>query len=144
MDAPSIVSLSEQLTATLSRFATDSHTPSRSDLAKLNVLASTMHQLILCDARNAADAATQARLQLDLLRSEINSELVDREANAARIVERQQFLFQRSSALIGQSSAADRACASALYVEAALASLCPHVNTPMSGCTVLESQNGGR
>lgn len=100
----------------------------------LHAIATDLHTTTLADARCAAESAARARSQLDILRTEINSELVDREANAARIAERQQFLFQRASALPGQLGAAERAVASATYVEAALVALCPHVNTPMTGC----------
>lgn len=106
-------------------------------IAELRAIATDLHTTALADARRSADAASHARVQLDILRTEINSELVDREANAARIAERQQFLFQRASALPGQLTAAERAVASATYVEAALVALCPHVHVPMSGCAHL-------
>jgi hypothetical protein len=141
MGEAAVLSLSKQLVATLARLTETSPTPNGIDLSELQTIANTLLETALYNARHAADAAAQSRIALDLLRSEVNSELVDREANAARIAERQQFLFQRASALPGQASAAERACASAAYVEAALVSLCPHVNLPMAGCATLEAQS---
>ena len=73
----------------------------------------------------------------DLLLQEVHAEQVDREANISRIAERQRFLFERQTAQSGQATAADRAVASASYVEAALASLCPHVTQTSPGCSQL-------
>jgi hypothetical protein len=67
----------------------------------------------------------RSRTERDILRNELRSDGVDREANAARVAERQRILFERSSAQAGALSAYDRASSSASYVEAALASLCP-------------------
>ena len=103
-------------------------------LAELHATATQLVKLATDDARRTALATSKHRAELDLLRMEINNELVDREANAARIAERQLFLYQRGAALPGQATAAERAVASASYVETALVSLCPHVNVPMTGC----------
>ena len=81
------------------------------------------------------------RAELDAMRSEIHAELVDREANTARVAERQRFLFERTSAQPGQLSAYDRASASAAYVEAALVALCPHSSTHSAGCDELAAAN---
>ena len=137
METPSLLQLTEKLHTTLSRLAAT--LPETDTLRELQHIADSLHAHALCDARQAADAAAQTRVQMDILRLEINSELVDRDANAARIAERQQFLFQRASALPGQATAAERAVASAAYVETALVSLCPHVGMPMAGCAVLDA-----
>ena len=88
-------------------------------------------------------AATHARhtSELDALRSEVHHELVDREANAARVCDRQRFLFERSASLPGQSNAGDRAAASAAFVEAALIALCPHNTTQLSGSDQLAAMH---
>lgn len=125
MEARSVLQLSQQLIDAL-----DNYTPT----LDLRSIAAALHEAALFDARRATELKARARTQLDMLRTEINDELVDREANAARIAERQQFLFQRASAVPGQLGAAERAVASATYVESALVALCPHVNHPMPGC----------
>lgn len=87
--------------------------------------------------RELHDYKTRARAEKDVLRAEVHGELVDREANAARVAERQRFLFERSAAQMGQSSAGDRAAASAAFVEAALVTLCPHPQQMSAGCEQL-------
>jgi hypothetical protein len=63
---------------------------------------------------------------------------VDREANAARVSDRQRFLFERAAAQAGQAAASERAAQSAFFVESALVSLCPHHPCPpASGCVQL-------
>ena len=83
----------------------------------------------------------RARAEVDILRSELHGELVDREANAARVNERQRYLFERHEALAGQTTAHQRAQASAAYLEAALVSLDVHTNTPGHGCELLYEES---
>jgi hypothetical protein len=98
----------------------DIHTALTSALHDINTLQRTLEHM-----------KTRHTIESDLLRAEVHSELVDREANAARVADRQRFLWERSVALPGQAAAGDRAAASAAYVEAALSALCPH-STPRS------------
>ena len=88
-------------------------------------------------ARRESSDKARATAELDAMRSEMHAELVDREANAARVADRQRFLFERSTAQLGQCAAADRATQSAAFVEAALVSLCPHTVPPSPGCAQL-------
>ena len=92
-----------------------------------------IHQVM----RESAMVKVRARAEQDTLRAEIHSELIDVAANAARVADRQRALFERHQALSGQLSAHDRAAASASYVEAALAALCPNGHTRSSGCDQL-------
>ena len=91
--------------------------------------------------RDAAAAHTRHTAEKDVLKAELHCEAVDREANAARVAERQRFLFERAVALPGQSDASERASASAAFVEAALASLCPHGLPPAAGCEALTAHD---
>lgn len=102
----------------------------RKDLDKL-------HTLVQTEARQTELERARCLLEKDAMRAEIHAEQVDREANAARVSERQRFLFERQEAQQGQSSAAERAVASASYVEAALTSLCPHANQLSPGTVQL-------
>ena len=106
-------------------------------LKTLNRLFSEQDKALKGLKRTLDDQSKRHVIELDSLRSEIHCELVDREANAARIIERQRFLFERSVAQPGQLHGHDRAAASAAYVEAALSALCPHTITPSSGCDAL-------
>lgn len=104
---------------------------------KLQALDDTL-QLI---KREMAAAHTRHTAEKDVLKAELHCEAVDREANAARVAERQRFLFERAVALPGQSEASERASASAAFVEAALASLCPHDLLPAAGCEALAAHD---
>ena len=108
-------------------------------LRTLNKLFSEQDCALKKARRELADEKSRHVAELDTLRSEVHCELVDREANAARITERQRFLFERTCAQPGQSAANDRAFASAAYVEAAMVALCPHPAPPSSGCDQLAS-----
>jgi len=94
---------------------------------------STIHRL----DRELAQLKVQARVEKDVLRAEMHSELIDVAANAARVAERQSVLFERAQALNGSASACDRAGASASFVESALHSLCPHNYSRSPGCDQL-------
>ena len=87
--------------------------------------------------RELVVARHRARAEVDVLRSELHGELVDREANAVRVNERQRVLFERQEALAGQSSAHERAQASAAYLEAALVSLDVNAHSVGLGCEAL-------
>lgn len=123
------------LAQTLDNPYTDA-TPSLAQ-AKLKDLDNTL-QLI---KREVAIAHARHTAEKDVLKAELHCEAVDREANAARVAERQRFLFERAVALPGQGDASERASASAAYVEAALASLCPHTLPPAAGCEALAAHD---
>lgn len=106
-------------------------------LKTLNRLFSQQDQAFKGLKRTLDDQKNRHIIEMDSLRSELHGELVDREANAARIVERQRLLFERSVAQPGQLHGHDRATASAAYVEAALVALCPYTVPPLSGCDTL-------
>lgn len=83
------------------------------------------------------DIKVRSGVERSLASSEMRADLIDREANAARREERQRVLFERAHSQSGQDSN-ERALTSARYVEAALASLCPHFpNRPNGGCDLL-------
>tara|TARA_X000001036_G_scaffold37793_1_gene30603 strand:- start:3268 stop:3705 length:438 start_codon:yes stop_codon:yes gene_type:complete len=86
--------------------------------------------------RQAAADRQRALNEKDIMRNEMHVDVVDREANAARIAERQRFLFERSSANQQRSSSFEYAPASASYVEAALVALCTHTHAPSRGSQI--------
>ena len=97
------------------------------------------------------EAKFRKKIDNSIAHAEMRSDLIDREANAARREERQRILFERAHiAAMEQGSKSmqlqnapcvesyERSLASSRYVEAALASLCPHYpNRPNGGCLVL-------
>ena len=108
-------------------------------LKTLNRLFSEQKQELTQTKRTLHFEKLRATVERDALRAEVHAELVDREANAARVAERQRFLFERSAALPGQLSASERAGASAAFVEAALVALCPQTAVTSSGCEQLSA-----
>lgn len=91
-------------------------------------------------ARQLDDERARHELELKTIRREIHDELIDREANAARIIDRQRALFERSG-LDGQLSAHERAIASANFVESAIAALCPNPPPHSSDCEVVRANS---
>ena len=114
--------------------------PDDADLDELLRLARQSERVVSALKRELLARKEEALIERDVLRAEIRADLVDREANAARVAERQRILFERSCALPGQLSSHDRAAASANYVETALASLCPNHGRLSSGCERLYGQ----
>ena len=89
--------------------------------------------------RQYEDVQARMRVERDILSIEMHNELVDREANAARVAERQRGMFERASALKGQLDAFDKANQSAACVESAVANLCPLASVTHSlGCRRLD------
>ena len=111
------------------------------DTASVQSSMRRLTKLFQSAARQKSVEKARSVAQLDTLRAEMHTELVDREANAARVAERQRFLFERHAAQHGQASAADRAGQSAAFVEAALVSLCPHATTHSPGCAQLATED---
>jgi hypothetical protein len=111
--------------------------PTDETLVSLRQDLQQLHLLVQAEARQSAEERARFLVEKDVMREEMHAEHVDREANAARVAERQRFLFERSVAQPGQASAAERASASASFVEAALASLCPHVAQKSPGMAQL-------
>ncbi len=102
----------------------------------------------LCKTANAAiakqrghirEARARSRVERDILQMEVRADLVDREANAARVMEKQRFLFERSHARQGIGIAHDNASASVAFVEAALVGLDARLPLAHAGTTRLEA-----
>jgi hypothetical protein len=107
------------------------------DYKQLKRQAKLANAVLVSVQRRHADEIVAARVERDALRAEMHGELVDREANGARVSDRQRVLFERATALPGQSAAQEKAQASASFVEAAISSLCPHAGARSAGCDLL-------
>lgn len=81
--------------------------------------------------RTHAEAAIQARTRESMLREAMRDELIDREANAARVLERQRTLFDRRQD--NSLSTYDHAITAAAQIDAALAGLTPPAVTRCVG-----------
>jgi len=135
----SALSLTKELHERLATGQDISNNELQRHLRSLNKLFSEQERALKRARRDFEAQTLRHTTELDALRSEVHCELVDREANAARISERQRFLFERPTAQAGQAAANERASASAAYVEAALVALCPHSNPRSSGCDQISS-----
>ena len=134
MDAKEGLSLTKNLFEAADTAINDSESL---DPTSVRSAAKRLNKLLQSLARQQCIEKARATAELDTLRAEMHAELVDREANGARVAERQRFLFERHAAQNGQASAADRAAQSAAFVEAALVSLCPHTTPHSPGCAQL-------
>lgn len=129
--------LCEKIHTTAENPTSESMCALKDDLQKLYIL-------VQQSTRETCAERSRFLIEKDLLTVEMHADQVDREANAARVAERQRFLFERHAALTGQSASLEKATASAAYVEAALSSLCPYVNQKSPGSDQLaEAAKGG-
>jgi bacterioferritin (cytochrome b1) len=111
--------------------------PNAQIMASLRMDLERLRVLVQAQVRQSTFQQMRHRVERDILVCESQSDQVDREANSARIADRQRFLFERQQAQSGQAAAAERAAASAAYVESALCSLCPYVTQTSSGSAQL-------
>ena len=97
---------------------------------------------ILRAAREAFLREHQANAELCVMRDAVNNELVDRSANAARVVERYSVLADRAVSNAGEQAmsavAHERATFAAAAIEDALCSLEVHVLQPSRECARLD------
>lgn len=90
---------------------------------ELKALAAKANKAVQAMQRLGRDEAVRADVRHGILREAVRDELIDREANAARVLDRQRTLAeaQRDGATV-----LERSLTSARGVEAAIGSLCPH------------------
>lgn len=107
---------------------------------ELKKLAADANKAIVAMQRHASDDAVRADVRENILREAVRDELIDREANAARVHDRQRALFEgRDSNTL---TVFDRVNQTVAGVEASIASLCPHGLQRSSGVTVLAEAAG--
>ena len=101
---------------------------------ELKALASKANKAVQVMQRLARDEAVRADVREGILREAVRDELIDREANAARVLDRQRALAetQREGTVI-----LDRALASARGIDQAIGGLCPHQTQMAPGVALL-------
>jgi hypothetical protein len=105
------------------------------DFKELKKLAAGANKAIQAMQRHASDDAVRADVRENILREAVRDELIDREANAARVHDKQRAMFEgRDSVAL---SALEKANQTVAGVEASLASLCPHQLQRAPGVSVL-------
>ena len=91
------------------------------DYKLLKKLASDANRAVHAMLRHAQDEQVRANVRENVLREAVRDELIDREANAARVIERQKFLLEQQGSQHAQ--AFERATATARNLAAAVAKL---------------------
>lgn len=94
----------------------------KTELCELAKLAATANRAVVALQRHAHASEMQASVRERVLRSAIHSDLIDREANAARVMDKERTLVEQA----GGSDIHERAHLAARVVERSLATLCPH------------------
>ena len=109
---------------------TDRCNPNFKELKKL---ASDANKAIQAMQRLARDEALRADVRHSILREAVRDELIDREANAARVAERVRLVGDTEKS----ASVWERGNQLAAVVEASIASLCPHQTRHGAGVALL-------
>tara|TARA_Y100000389_G_scaffold71280_1_gene68003 strand:+ start:2001 stop:2447 length:447 start_codon:yes stop_codon:yes gene_type:complete len=119
----------------------ESDSPPSVDYTELKKLAADANKAVQAMQRHASDDAVRANVRENILREAVRDELIDREANAARILEKQRAFFEGKDA--GTLKALERVNQTVANVEASIASLCPHQLQRAAGVSVLAEEAAG-
>ena len=109
------------------------------DFKKLKKLAADANKAVQAMQRHASDEAVRADVSLSILREAVRDDLIDREANAARVLDKQRGMLECNP---DAASAFERAHAAANAVESAVIALCPHQTRHASGVALLAEAAG--
>ena len=104
--------------------------------SELKALAAKANKAVQAMQRLAGDQVVRADVRESILREALRDELIDREANAARVLDRQRLLSE------GRQDAGavfERALLTAQQIESNIGALCPHQAPCASGVAVLAS-----
>ena len=94
------------------------------DWSALKTLAANANKAVQALRKHAASEAMVADVREGILREEVREELMDREANAARVLDRQRTLMEVGAG--GLAAVHERALQSASQIEASIGALCPY------------------
>ena len=113
------------------------------DWKKLLELAVEANRAARSLRRHAQDDAVRAQVRENVLREAVRDELIDREANAARVAAKQTAMLEQASGT-SEVSVFEKAQAVVRQVEAAVATLAPYQTEILPGVAVLfnESKEG--
>ena len=106
--------------------------------AELRALARSANKAVQAMQKLARDEAVRADVRHDILREAVRDELIDREANAARVLDRQRMLAEAQH---DGARVLDRSLASARNIENALGALCPYQMRVAPGVAVLANED---
>lgn len=109
------------------------------DFKKLKKLASDANKAVQAMQRHASDEAVRADVSLNILREAVRDDLINRDANAARVIDKQRSMLESNPCA---ASAFERAHTAANAVESAMIALCPHQTKHASGVALLAEAVG--
>ena len=104
------------------------------DWVALKKLAADANRAVQAMQRLARDQVVQSDVREGILREAVRDELIDREANAARVLDRQRQLAEGKD---GAGVVFERALVAAQQIEANIGALCPHKAPCAPGVAVL-------
>jgi hypothetical protein len=107
------------------------------DWQALKKLAADANRAVQAMQRIASDQAVQSDVRESILRGAVHDELIDREANAARVLDRQRLLAEGRD---GAGAVFERALTAAQQIEANIGALCPHQAPCAPGVALLANR----
>jgi len=93
-------------------------------------------------SKSVVDTEERHKVELKVITEEMRRELVDREANSARVDERVRVMAERDNG--GKAGTYDRAVNSAASIHAAIGRLCGHTLNVGNGTTLLMTKVAGK
>ena len=103
------------------------------DWTALKTLAADANKAVQALRKHAASEALRADVREAILREAIHHELIDREANAARVLDKQRAINEGTRG----EAAFERAQQAATAIEQSIATLCPHQTAHSPGVALL-------
>lgn len=103
----------------------------------LKKLAARANKAVQAIQRCAHAESLRADVRESILREAVRGELIDREANAARVLERHRLFAEEGGSSSTAPSTFERARTAAASVEASIASLCSHRSRHAPGIALL-------
>lgn len=124
--AKSALASTKRTHAAIKKHEDDGTSPDSQELREWRTVAAAANKELSRMVKKLANQEERHKVEMAMINDEVRGELVDREANNARVAERFRMQLERENS----SLCFDRALNSAAVVEASIAALCPHVNGP--------------
>jgi len=110
------------------------------EFVRLKKLAARANKAVQSIQRHAQDENVRAGVRENVLREAVRDDLIDREANAARVMDKQRLLSEQAASASSSSNASstfERAMQAAASVESSIALLCAHQARRAPGVALL-------
>lgn len=131
--AKSSLASTKRIHASIKKHEADGTSPDTHELKEWRTVVAAANKELSRMVKKLANQDERHKVEMAMINEEVRGELVDREANNARVAERFRMQLDRENS----SLSFDRALNSASVVESSIAALCPHVNGMSSGTVML-------